>query len=259
MGNGNKNTEKNRKNNALVGLHDGHRMRMYQKLDSQSLCDHEYLEILLFNAVPRKNTNDLAHRLLFEFGSVQGVFNASYERLLKVDGVGVAVASYIVCIGQFAPRLLASKKSNFPANFLPREFGGYAVQEYGKLQEEVFDVYFVDEYGKPFERKRIHSSKDSTVEVRTKWLHNILADSQPSGIVLVHNHPKGNATPSHRDDITTEKCQYLCNSAGVLLCDHLIYAPDGLYSYYGSGVLVEISSRCCALQNRGFTAQAEGE
>ena len=248
----NKNTAKRRGGKPMPGLHDGHRMRMYQKLDSQSLCDHEYLEILLYNAVPRQNTNDLAHRLLFEFGSVRGVFNAPYERLLQVEGVGTAVASYIACIGKLAPALLASKKTTFPANFKPCDFGAYAVREYGDLTEEVFDVYLVDDNGRPLERKRISSSDASKVEVRAKWLHYVLATGEISGIVLVHNHPHGKAEPSKIDNLTTQKCQYLCNSAGVMLCDHLIYAKDGLYSYYDSGVLVEMANNC-ALQNKGFT------
>ena len=57
--------------------HDGHRHRIIEKLDTGVLCEHELLEILLFNALPRRNTNDLAHRLLTAFGSIRGVFSAS--------------------------------------------------------------------------------------------------------------------------------------------------------------------------------------
>ena len=68
--------------------HDGHRHRIIEKLDTGVLCEHELLEILLFNALPRRNTNDLAHRLLTAFGSIRGVFSASVEQLKLVDGVG---------------------------------------------------------------------------------------------------------------------------------------------------------------------------
>lgn len=236
-----KHSENNNARKPLAGLHDGHRLRMYEKLDSQSLCDHEYLEVLLFNAVPRKNTNDLAHRLLFEFGSARGVFGASYERLLKVEGVGSAVASYLVCIGKFAPHLLSSLKTTFPRSFKPKEFGAYAKREYGNLTEEVLDVYLLGSDGNAMERKRCYSPEDGTVEVRAKWLQDVISASDPSGVILVHNHPMNNATPSKTDDLTTQKCQYLCDNAGILFCDHLIYGKDGLYSYFDSGELVRIA------------------
>ena len=66
-------------------MHEGHRQRMLQRLgDAKHLQDHELLEILLFNAIPRKNTNPLAHELLSAFGSLEGVLRAVYEELLRV-------------------------------------------------------------------------------------------------------------------------------------------------------------------------------
>ena len=64
-------------------MHEGHRQRLIAKLEEGTLCDHEYLEMLLFNALPRKNTNDIAHRLLAEFGSLNKVFAAKPEQLCK--------------------------------------------------------------------------------------------------------------------------------------------------------------------------------
>ena len=65
--------------------HSGHRHRLIQKLDSGSLCEHEYLEMLLFNAVPRRNTNDIAHRLLARFGNIRDVLGAPLEQLQQVE------------------------------------------------------------------------------------------------------------------------------------------------------------------------------
>ena len=78
--------------------HAGHRKRLIEKLEKGMLHEHEVLEALLFNAVPRKNTNDLAHRLLAEFGSVPAVLEAPISLLKKVDGVGESVAAYIKCV-----------------------------------------------------------------------------------------------------------------------------------------------------------------
>ena len=69
-----------------MALHEGHRQRMYEKVEKDALADHEWLEVLLFGALPRKNTNELAHRLIAQFGSAIKVFFASREELQKVPG-----------------------------------------------------------------------------------------------------------------------------------------------------------------------------
>ena len=78
-----------------MGLHDGHRARKKEQFRRQGLdgfADHEVLELLLYYAIPRKDTNELAHRLLQKFGSLQNVFSAPLEELAKVDGVGESAA-----------------------------------------------------------------------------------------------------------------------------------------------------------------------
>ena len=71
-----------------MGEHAGHRKRMITRLAEGTLCDHEYLEMLLFYAIPRRNTNDIAHRLLARFGDLNGVLNAPMKALQEIDGVG---------------------------------------------------------------------------------------------------------------------------------------------------------------------------
>ena len=89
-------------------MHEGHRKRMYEKLkNDDGLYEHELLEILLFNAFQRKNTNPIAHALLDSFGSISGVLNASVEELCAVEGVGESVALYLKCIGECTKRTSA--------------------------------------------------------------------------------------------------------------------------------------------------------
>jgi DNA repair protein RadC len=81
--------------------HSGHRKRIIAKLDKNVLLEHELLEIFLFNAIPRRNTNDIAHRLLARFKSIRGVLDASVAELKTVEGVGENVAAYLVTAGAF--------------------------------------------------------------------------------------------------------------------------------------------------------------
>ena len=87
-------------------MHEGHRKRMLERLEhaERSLEEHELLEILLFNAIPRKNTNELAHALLSAFGSLDALFHAGTDELKAVPGVGGSTAAYLRIIGMFLER-----------------------------------------------------------------------------------------------------------------------------------------------------------
>lgn len=95
-----------------MGVHDGHRERMKSRFVEAGLDgfnDHNALEMLLFYAVPRKDTNELAHRLLKQFGSLASVFEAKHEELMRVDGIGENAATLIKLIPEVSRRYLLTK------------------------------------------------------------------------------------------------------------------------------------------------------
>lgn len=226
---------------GTMSEHDGHRTRIIRKLDSGILLDHEVLEILLFNAIPRRNTNDLAHKLLARFKTIQGVFAASVSELQEVDGIGSSVAAYLRCIGVFYEKYYSVRLEEFPFEYQPEGFIGYVKQKYRGVNREVLDLYFLTENGEMFGVERFSEDSLFSVEVSGEKLASELAAKKPSGVILVHNHPLGNATPSKEDDAMTTKVQLLCSMHNVLFCEHLIVGVDGVYSYAASGCLQRIS------------------
>ena len=241
------------------GIHEGHRLRMYEKvLRGEKLYLHEQLEILLFFALPRKNTNEIAHRLIERFGSFPAIVNASTSELMEVEGIGEAGASFLRIIGRLSPYMQEKGESIFPSGFQLERFAPYAKYVYQFLKQEVLDVYLLNADGEAFDRRRYYNHQEGKIEVQAQWLQEVLSEGKPSGIVLVHNHPSGNAQPSKMDDFTTEKCQYLCNNAGVVFCNHIIYSNEGLYGYYESGQLKRISEHC-AKQNKGNLKEGKGK
>lgn len=137
-------------------MHEGHRKRMLQRLEhAEGLQDHEVLEILLYNAIPRKNTNPLAHALLNAFPSLEQLFRASYEELLTVDGVGPETAAYLRCIGILRERIPSSEEAA-PAAFGAGNFSAYLLERYSSLKEEVIEIFCMDA------QERVHSSKRFT-------------------------------------------------------------------------------------------------
>ena len=95
-----------------MSIHDGHRERLRKKFKEGNIEDHELLELLLFSSIPRRNTNEIAHRLIDKFGSVNGVFNASERALCSVEGVGENSAMLIKTVSKCIERYLM--KPNVP-------------------------------------------------------------------------------------------------------------------------------------------------
>ena len=222
-------------------MHEGHRKRIMDRLKSgpDSLQDHEVLEILLFNALPRVNTNPIAHDLIKSFGNLSGVFSASVEQLCAVHGVGPSAAEYIRCIGMCFERVRAYTEE------LPRYFNVYTYTQYLEktmrdVPYEVLQIFCVDKNGKVFFRKSFDNENDRSVIVEPTEISRILVAQEPHAVVVAHNHPNEVSRPSTADDGFTAQVQVLCSANNVKLYDHIIIGTDGAYSYYLAGRMDDI-------------------
>lgn len=222
-------------------MHEGHRKRMYEKLkNGDALFEHEILEILLFNAYPRTNTNPIAHALLQAFGTVSGVFGATVDELTAVDGVGENVALYLKCIGECVKR---SGNSYAGVAVLKSydDFKKFTVLRMRGKTEEVLEIYCLEKNGKIKKILSYTSNEQSRVELGTEEIAKVIATVKPYGMLIAHNHLSGKSLPSENDDIFTAKAQLMCSMGNVNLYDHCIYASDGnIYSYFASGKIDEI-------------------
>ncbi|MBQ2740523.1 MAG: RadC family protein [Clostridia bacterium] len=228
--------------------HAGHRKRLIEKLGMGSLPEHEVLEALLFNAVPRINTNDLAHRLLARFGTVPAVLGAPLRQLKEVEGVGDSLASYLRCIGTFCERYYAEYRDRFPKTYEQSEFSAYVYREYAYLQDEVLDCFLVERSGKILQRRRFSANAQDFATVKPEDMTAVLGIRGVAGVVLVHNHPGARSTPSQADNELTKQIQWMCSFHNLLFCDHIVCGYDGVYSYYQDGKLGDISRTCSIRQ-----------
>ena len=221
-------------------MHEGHRQRMLERLlKADTLQDHELLEILLFNAVPRKNTNPLAHELLSAFTSLDGVFGADFEELLSVDGVGKETAAYLKCVGLCFERM-GKRKRELPKFFNVRDFSGFLFERYASLQEEVVELFALDAQQRILSGKRFGVRASDRVSLAPEEVNAFLASRRPAGLVVAHNHPKAPAAPSAADDKFTAQMQVVCSMNNIRLYDHIIVGTDGTYSYVLVGRMEEI-------------------
>ena len=225
-------------------MHEGHRQRMLERLESAegSLQEHELLEILLFNAIPRKNTNELAHRLLSTFGSLRAVLGAEMAELKAVPGVGESTAAYLRIIGIFYARAQL-KEPELPSAFSFAAFRPFLIERFEGAREEYVELYSLDGKDCVKNVRRFSSEKSFQASVDPKEISRFLVEAKPAAMVAVHNHITGPATPSREDDDFTAQLEILCSMHNVSLREHIICSPEGVYSYFLSGKLNELSAR----------------
>lgn len=223
-------------------MHEGHRSRMYEKLkNGDNLYEHELLEILLFNAFPRKNTNPVAHALLKTFGTINGVLSAEVEELCTVEGVGESVALYLKCIGMCV--LKQDKPKSAPVAVLKsyEDFQNFVKLRFRGKTEEVLELYCLEKNGQVKKIFTYSTNETSQVEVDTDRVSKAITTVKPYGMLIAHNHLSGSSKPSANDDNFTASVQLLCSINNVNLHDHCIYAGDNnTYSYFLSGKIDEI-------------------
>ena len=218
-------------------MHEGHRARMREKLenDASSLFDHELLEILLFYAYPRINTNGIAHDLINAFGSLSGVFNASAEELKHIKSVGANTAVFLKCMGEINRRI----NGTFNGVALLKSYEDFkkftALRMKGRVEENL-EIYCLEKNGKVKRIFSYTSNEVNKVVIDTQKITKAIALSEPYGLIIAHNHLTGSAEPSDNDDRFTAEAQVICSMNNVNLYDHCIFAADGsVYSYFCAG------------------------
>ena len=222
-------------------MHEGHRKRIIERLSGadDNLQDHELLEILLFNAIPRKNTNPIAHALIDAFGSISGVFEADIEQLKGISGVGQSVAEYIKCVGLLFSRVSGREHVPLSASNL-QEFSYTLVDRYKGLSTEIIDFFFLDSKSSVKMMKRFSSGDSGKVTVAGEEILRLFAQHQSEGLVVAHNHPRALCNPSAQDDQFTAQLHLYSSMHGINLRDHVIVGRNGSYSYFLAGKLETI-------------------
>lgn len=209
-----------------MGLHDGHRQRKrerFLKQGADGLADHEVLELLLYYAIPRRDTNELAHRLIQHFGTLDAVFQAPPEALMQVSGIGenAAVLLNLVPAAQRCARRSVSAERIL--NSVER-CGAYFMDLLDGQRRELLYQVCLDGKGKVLSCKCLsQGSADMTSLSIRQVVENALL-SGAAGVVLGHNHPSGVALPSAEDRAATLQVRDALATMDIRLLDHIIVA-----------------------------------
>lgn len=215
---------------ADKNIHSGHRKRVKAnviKNGFSQLEEHKLLELMLFYSIPRDDTNELAHRLIDEFGSLEDVFRANVEQLKKVDGVGENTAVMIAAVGEVFCRMSKNKRSKKRVYKNTDDLKELAVS---LLKDENVEkvVLMCFDASKKLKRVAVISNGDEvSTEINLKEIIKILVDSDSSVAVLAHNHPNSTAEPSAYDIDSTRTICVTLRKIGYALADHIIVGEDG--------------------------------
>ena len=222
-----------------MGIHDGHREKMrrrFQETGLEGFADHEALELLLYYAIPRRDTNELAHRLLTRYGSLSALLQAPIEDLRRVEGVGESAAVLLKLVPAFVYKAQRSAGQETVLNSTEKA-GRYLLTCFAGERNEVIYQLCLDRKGKLLARKRLSEGGSAAAELNIRRLVENALLSSASAVILSHNHPSGIAPPSREDYATTQQAQDALRTIGVELLDHIIVAEDDYVSLADSGIL----------------------
>lgn len=211
-----------------MAIHDGHRDRIRQRYLRDGLDgfeEHEALEMLLYNCIPRKDTNDLAHRLINEFGSLSLVMSATPEQLKKVHGVGDVVANYLPFINDFQRFLFTKRKeADCKALLSLEECGEYLLPRFLGLRNEAVYMVCLDSKCKILGCKFLGEGSVNSASVPIRRIVEQALNMNASTVILAHNHPSGVALPSGEDVQTTRVLATALHAVDILLADHFVFS-----------------------------------
>ena len=223
-----------------MAVHDGHRARKKEQFRTHGLdafADHEVLELLLFYAIPRIDTNPVAHRLIDRFGSLDAVLSAPPEELEKVEGVGEHAATLLSLMLPLVRRAYMAAKKGGVALGTTEQQGRYFCALFFGARQEAFYEACLDAKGKLLRCFKIADGSVDAVNINIRCIVENALRCHASAVVLSHNHPSGVALPSPDDNATTLMVYDALRTVDIQLLDHIIVADDDFVSLRENGLL----------------------
>ena len=206
--------------------HEGHRQRMKERFLANGLdgfSDHEILELLLFYAIPYRDTNPLAHTLVDRYGSWTQAVNADYQDLLTVPGVTPHVASLLTVVGQTAIRYYRDIATGQVVQLFDTEMMiDYLVPWFLGEKDESVVLVCLDNKRKVLNTTRIFEGSVNSAQFNVRLAVQQALRDNATQIVLAHNHPNGFCFPSAADIKTTQYLVEVLKPLDIRIIDHLI-------------------------------------
>ena len=228
-------------------IHDGHRQRLKERFLREGLdgfTDIQALELLLFYAVPRQDTNPIAHDLLDRFGTLDKVLDAPTEKLKEVKGMGEHAATLLKLSLAMGRCYDVSKAKGETILNTIDDCANYLKPFFRNRRNETVFLLSLDAKLKVLDCREVGEGSVNYASVSVRRVAEMALASGASSVVLAHNHPSGIAVPSTDDIQTTRRVAAALSAVEIALADHIIVAEDDYVSMMQSGYRFD---DCCVI------------
>ena len=218
----------------------GHRNRMREKIarfGPDALLDHEMLEMLLFLALPRRDTKPIARALLNRFGDFAGTIAAPMAELQEVDGMGEAAAAALKLVQGAALRLAVTEIKQADLLNSWDRLTAYLTAAMAREPIEVFRVLYLDSKNRLIADEAQARGTVNHTPVYPREVVKRALELNASALILAHNHPSGDPSPSRADIGMTDEVKQAAAALGIVLHDHVIVGRGACLSFRQQGLL----------------------
>ncbi len=210
-------------------IHEGHRKRLKNRFISEDIDNfehHNILELLLFYAIPRMDTNAIAHSLIKHFGGISEVFDAPHSELVKIKGVSENAATLIKLIPSMSRVYMKNKSGTTLTLNSSQLIGEYFVNQFiGKNQELVY-IMTLDSSCSVINCDVLAQGTVTQANISIRAITEKVVKHNACSVVLAHNHPRGLAVASNEDIITTVSIKKALKQLDIVFLDHIIVAQN---------------------------------
>jgi DNA repair protein RadC len=218
----------------------GHRQRLKDRFVNggpEALPDYELLELVLFNAISRRDTKPMAKRLIERFGSFAEAVNAPPERLREVEGIGDSAIVQLKLVRAAALRLMQGNIMQRPVLTSWTAVVDYCRAAMGFEAQEQFRILFLDKKNRLIADEVQQRGTVNHTPVYPREVVKRALELGASAIILVHNHPSGDPTPSEDDIAMTKEVAAAAEKLGIAVHDHIVIGRKGHASFRTLGLL----------------------
>ncbi len=219
---------------------EGHRQRLRARLlaaGPESVADHELLELVLFLALPRRDTKPIARALLARFGSFANAITAPLPELVAVEGMGEAGAAALKTVQAAALRLVRAEVQSQPLLSNWDALMGYLNAQLARERVEQFRILFLDNKNRLLADEAQARGTVNHTPVYPREVARRALELHATALILVHNHPSGDPAPSRQDIEMTAEIGRAVATLGVVLHDHVIVGNGRWVSFRREGLL----------------------
>ncbi|WEV60175.1 DNA repair protein RadC [Streptococcaceae bacterium ESL0729] len=198
---------------------------------AEKLSEQELLAIILRTGTKELSATQLADQILKHFESLFALKKATVEELQKIKGIGPAKAIEIQAMVELGKRIQLSEVKKYGSILNSHSLGNLLVEELSDLEQEHLITLYLDTKNNIIRKKVIFIGTVNSSTANPREILYYACKYMATSIIISHNHPSGDSTPSSQDHAFTEKISQACDLVGINLLDHIVVGSTGYYSY----------------------------